>query len=166
MEIATRDDLSVIQAIYHEAADRAHRSGGFIDWPKPFPLERIEQYYEDDSLYKFTEDGQIVATMRMYENCSEQIWQDVHEANALYLGKIATSDSVSGRGYMLNRILPEAVDVASQRGYDYVRFDSLATNEKQMKLYEKSMFSRVGEATIRSINNGDTILLAKWQYAV
>lgn len=164
MEVAKRQDLEAIQFIYHQAIERTNQNGGFIDWPHPFPMERIERYLADHSLYKFTEDNQLVATIRMYENCSQEIWPDVNNVNALYIGKIATADKISGRNYLHNHIFPEVIDYAASKNFDCIRFDSLATNERQMKLYEKSPFAKVGEATIRSINNGNAILVAKWQH--
>lgn len=166
MERAQKHDLQPIQSIYHEAIDRMNRTGGFIDWPYPFPLERIEQYYKDDTLYKFVENNQTVATIRLYEKCSQEIWPDVDYTNALYVGKIATANQISGRNYLLQHIFPEVIEYANQLAYDHIRFDSLATNERQMKLYEKSPFNKIGEAAIRSINTGDHILVAKWEYSL
>lgn len=166
MKSAHKDDIEVIQQLYHQAIERTQRTGGEIDWPYPFPLERIEQYFNENSLFTFMEGDQTVATIRMYENCSPEIWEDVATTNALYIGKAATADVVSGRNYLQNHIFPEVIDYAAAHRYDHVRFDSLATNERQMRLYEKSVFEKVGEAIIRSINNGNRIQLAKWQYDV
>lgn len=164
MKIVERRDLESIQAIYHQAIQRTIQNGGFIDWPHPFPMERIEEYFNDGSLYKFVENNHPVATIRMYENCMPEIWPDAQNVNALYIGKIATANDIAGRDYLRNHIFPEIIDYTSGKDYSCIRFDSLATNERQIKLYERSPFNKVGEATIRSINTGDVILLAKWQH--
>lgn len=163
--LAVVDDLDSVMDVFRESLRHAAQVG-HIDWADPFPVEPVQRWISDGELLRWAEDGRIVGVARATTVPSPSVWGDPGDV-ALYVGKLATADSVRGEQFCATHMLPYLLDYAVAAGATSVRIDSLADNPGLTQLYSGAGFTQRGEATFQSVlNPGRAVTVIRWEWLI
>ena len=143
---AAAADLSAVRAVYHEGA-RLQRAAGGAVWP-PFPDKAILAEIRERRLMRVDgADGHIGVFTVAYED--PLIWGERERGRHLYLHRIARAPGAEARG-LTAAVVAWAFAEARRRGFEGVRLDTWADNERLTAHYERAGFVRVGRTAIPS----------------
>lgn len=155
-------EIPAIREIYDQASAHAH-AVGTIDWPRPFPVEYLEEYQQAGELFCIrNQQADPIAAIRLSSIPNRNIWTD--DTPALYAGKAAVGMAARNQNIAATAILPSIHEVAKDRELSEIRIDCLAHNTRLKTFYEKAFTSR-GNVIINSILGG-TIELARYSRRV
>ena len=138
------EDVDEIVEILSEAA-RWLCGRGIVQWPDPFPRDRVAVLAERGDFHLAYVDGAAVATLALMWS-DPTFWGDrPHDAG--YVHALAVRRAWAGRG-LGARLLDWAQEQAAAAGREYLRLDCRAENGALRAYYERQGFDRRGEAAV------------------
>lgn len=149
MRMTTAEDAPQLLVVYREAQEHAQRVGA-IDWPSPIPPSFVNELIATNRLFCFENDQGVVAALKLSRDRDERIWHDAEPS--LYLGKIVTAESVRGRDFFAQHMLPEISLYArnDQIPATKLRLDCLADTKSLKKFYVRIGFHSLDDVTFFS----------------
>lgn len=149
MRLATSEDIASLQHLFVESTRHANQVG-HIDRPNQFDDGYFLPYIETEELYCFEGTNTIVAAVRLTEtDPPPKIWTD-NEEQYLYVGKLATSDSVRGTQFFQKVMLDQILEEAKARNKIGIRLSCLGDNPRLTNFYSRIGFNNLGMAQIFS----------------
>ena len=151
---ATDDQNTVVYSIMALAGEHMHRVLGLSHW-HPFPSsDKFIPRFADHEVYLVQQDDLIVGTFNIseepepyYTEDMSAYWADTH-AKALYFSAFALLPSVQQKG-LGSWCMAQVDAIAKERGYDYVRFDAVASHPKLIHFYSRLGYRPCGELMVR-----------------
>jgi ribosomal protein S18 acetylase RimI-like enzyme len=141
---AGRDDVDAIVGVLSEAA-RWLLARGIVQWPDPFPRDRVARLVERGEFRLAQADGETVATFVLRWN-DPTFWGE-RPPDAGYVHALAVGRAWAGRGVGA-RLLEWAEDEVGRAGRRFLRLDCLAENGALRRYYERLGFEPRGEVEI------------------
>ena len=165
MRLAVHEDFVGLQDLYFESTKHANQVG-YIDRPELFDEEYFLPYIDAEEFYCFDIKGRIVGGARLTEvDPPPTIWAD-EESQFLYVGRLATSDSVRNTQFFPRVMLPEIVEVAKQRDKVGLRLSCLGNNQRLVDFYSRLGFNNLGMAQIFSSFYQKHVHVARFERSV
>jgi GNAT superfamily N-acetyltransferase len=137
-------DATAIFVLYDEAIAYQKKVGN-NHW-LGFELELIAKEIAEQRHYKIVADGNIVATFCITLS-DPLIWRDSASTSAVYIHRIATSQSFRGNK-VLEYIINWAKEFAEVNELSYIRMDTGAGNDRLINYYVSNGFTLIGNAEI------------------
>lgn len=163
MRLATLEDIAGLQNLFTESTRHANQVG-HIDRPDQFDNEYFLPYIGAEELYCFEATDTIVAAARLTEtDPPPKIW-DENEERYLYVGKLATSDSVRGTQFFPNVMLRQILEEARVRNKTGIRLSCLADNRRLIQFYSCIGFNNLGTAQIFSTFYGKHTEVVRFEH--
>lgn len=142
LRLTTMADLPQLKAVYRKIIEKMNQENIQI-WDEIFPCEFLKEDIEKQCLYILEDCNKIAAAFSLFdtdEGAAYLNWEN-NEAKALYIGKLGVNvDNV--RQGIGSRILEEAINLAREKGAEYLRLFVVDINIPAIKLYEKNGFKR------------------------
>ena len=129
-----REDIPRLTEMFDEAAAFQQRISE-QRW-MGFEAERLESEIDREQIWKLVDGDQIAS--------DEQIWENSENDRAIYLHRIAVTEQYRGKGCM-QAILEWSKSLCVERGWDFIRVDTWARNEKLVGYYIQCGFRYVRE---------------------
>lgn len=165
MRLATSEDIPSLQDLFIESTRYANQVG-HIDRPTQFDVGYFQPYIETEELYCFEVTKAIVAAARLTEtDPPPKIWID-NEERYLYVGKLATSDSVRGNQFFQKVMLHKIFEEAKEREKIGIRLSCLGDNQRLINFYSRIGFNNFGTAQIFSTFYGRRVEVVKFECKV
>ena len=138
------DDVPIIFALYDDAIAYQKKVGN-NHW-LGFEPALIATETAEGRHYKVVADGNIVATFCITLS-DPLIWQELNDAPAVYIHRIATSQQFRGNN-VLKHIINWAVQFAKVNNLLYVRMDTGSGNSRLINYYVSCGFSFMGDTKV------------------
>ena len=139
-----QEDLAMIFGLYDDAIAYQKKVGN-NHW-LGFDPELIAKEIQEFRHYKITAQGAIVATF-CFTLSDLAIWKDSDETPAIYIHRIATSQSFRGHN-LLKHIITWAREFAKANQLSYIRMDTGSGNDRLINYYQNSGFVLIGNSTV------------------
>ena len=136
-----REDIPRLTEMFDEAAAFQQRISE-QRW-MGFEAERLESEIDREQIWKLV-DGDQIACVFVWVTSDEQIWENSENDRAIYLHRIAVTEQYRGKGCM-QAILEWSKSLCVERGWDFIRVDTWARNEKLVGYYIQCGFRYVRE---------------------
>jgi hypothetical protein len=161
MRLLVPEDTSAITDLYSQASRHAN-SVGHIDWPNPINEDFASGLIATNALFGWDNNQGIDGALLATTSPNAAIWNDLDgQPSALYLAKIATSNTVRGQGFFEAQMLPDVR--ANFSMLTPIRLDCLADNEKLKLFYASLGFVAVEDTVFYSIKQGREIAVTKFE---
>jgi len=107
-------------------------------------------------LYVVRGDGTITGCFMLETGCPDWMatWLVKHDRapeDAMYIGRLAVARQASGRGLGLE-LLGYAGTLAADAGFEYIRLNCPAENERLRRYYVDAGFTNLGDAELKGPN--------------
>lgn len=135
MRPATKHDSSKLLKLYSESLAHAQKVGK-IDWPDPISQSFINSLLENKNLFCFEKDDTIIAAAKLSRKPDRKIWPS--QESALYIGRLATAETVRGTRFFQEQMLPAIIDYVGPNAK--LRLNCLADNEPLKTFYRNLGF--------------------------
>lgn len=147
IEKANIRDLLEIKKLTEKCAAALIRREIF-QWNEFYPsLEKLEQDIQDQELYKFTEEGQIIGIIVLTSTMDREYepieWHTENYRN-LYIHRLAVDPDFWGQGYA-QQLMSFAEDFARKNKFQSVRLDTFSQNKRNQKFYESRGYQKLGD---------------------
>ncbi len=147
IEKANIRDLLEIKKLTEKCAAALIRREIF-QWNEFYPsLEKLEQDIQDQELYKFTEEGQIIGIIVLTSTMDREYepieWLTENYRN-LYIHRLAVDPDFWGQGYA-QQLMSFAEDFARKNKFQSVRLDTFSQNKRNQKFYESRGYQKLGD---------------------
>lgn len=139
---ATKKDIAKLNSMY-TAIIQDMQAHNISIWDDIYPMEQIEIDVEDKVLYVLQRGSDIVGAFSVYDTNSaegEIEWHD-SSAKSVYLGLIAVNMNCRRQG-IGREIVDRAVDIALDRGVEYIRLLVEDRNVPAINMYTKYGFEK------------------------
>jgi ribosomal protein S18 acetylase RimI-like enzyme len=137
-------DSAIIFALYDEAITYQKKVGN-NHW-LGFEAELIAKEIAEQRHYKMLADGKIVATFCITLS-DPLIWKDSASTPAVYIHRIATSQSFRGNN-LLKHIIDWARKFVKVNKLSYIRLDTGHGNDRLINYYISNGFTLIGSTSI------------------
>lgn len=138
------NDTEAIFALYEDAIAYQKKVGN--NYWLGFERALIATEINEDRHYKIITEGEIVATFCITLN-DPVIWEDSDRIRAVYIHRIATSQSFRGNN-LLRFIITWAREYAKAQHLSYIRMDTGAGNDRLINYYVNNGFILLGNTAI------------------
>ncbi len=138
------EDIPAILKLYDEAI-AYQKEVGNNHW-LGFETALIEKEISENRHFKVLGDKEIISTFCITLS-DPLIWKDSHIIPAIYLHRIATSQTARGNN-VLKHIVEWAKSYAEEHELRYVRMDTGSGNDRLIGYYTKSGFTFIGDTTV------------------
>ncbi len=147
IEKANIQDLLEIKKLTEKCA-AALIQRKIFQWNEHYPsLEKLEQDIQDQELYKFTEEGQIIGIIVLTSTMDREYepieWLTENYRN-LYIHRLAVNPDFWGQGYA-KQLMSFAEDFARKNKFQSVRLDTFSQNKRNQKFYESRGYQKLGD---------------------
>lgn len=142
--LANNEDLFQLKIVYGKIIDNMNDNGIGI-WDNIYPCEFFKEDIEKEQLYVLYNENELVAAFAL---CNSNIgensvkWKNKQE-KALYIDRFGVSVEHLRQG-IGSVMLQNAVKVAREKGFKYLRLFVVDINEPAINLYKKNGFKQVG----------------------
>lgn len=141
---AASDDIDVIVEVLSEAA-RWLLERGVVQWPDPFPRDRVEAVVGRGEFFVAELDGETAGTLALM--WSDRTFWGERPDDAGYVHALAVRRAFAGRG-LGERLLQWAGERVSATGRRFLRLDCRSDNPVLRAYYEQLGFEPRGEARV------------------
>ena len=162
LDVATQNDYEAIIAFYNDVTERTPEMATYARWSKgKHPtVEGICAYIDEESMYLYKEEGNIIGAMAvtMYqgEDYHAIDWaEQVADDKVAVIHILAVNPDAQGKG-IGSKMIREAIRLALNNGILAVRLDALASNTPAHRLYERLGFEYRGKQHLYAENTGWT----------
>jgi GNAT superfamily N-acetyltransferase len=137
-------EVDVIVEVLTEAA-RWLLERGIVQWPDPFPRDRVARLVDSGEFWLGRVGGRVVATAAL--RWDDPVFWGERPPDAGYVHALAVRRSQAGCG-LGAKVLEWAQERVEGVGRRYLRLDCLAANEELRRYYERLGFSCRGEVRV------------------
>ena len=140
LRLAASDDLSKIQAMYRNIIRNMNENTISI-WDEVYPCEFFKNDIEQNRLYVLEEHDEICSAFALCDSNSgagDVRWKN-NDSTAVYIERLGVHVDYLGNG-IGSMLLHQAVELAKQKGADYVRLFVADINKPAIHLYVKNKF--------------------------
>ncbi len=140
LRLANRNDLSQLKVVYKEIIKNMDENDVCI-WDEIYPCEFLEDDIENNQLYVLMDNDKIAAAFALCdsnEGAEHVTWKE-ENTSALYIDRLGVNINYLRKGIgsiMLNK----ALEIAREKGVQYLRLFVVDINEPAINLYKKSGF--------------------------
>jgi ribosomal protein S18 acetylase RimI-like enzyme len=139
-----QEDSEIIFSLYNDAI-AYQKEVGNNHW-LGFEPELIAREINEQRHFKILADGQIVATFCITVS-DPLIWKDSDDTRAVYIHRIATSQTSRGNN-LLKHLIGWAKEFAKVNDLSYIRLDTGSGNDRLINYYVKSGFTFLGNTSV------------------
>lgn len=141
--LAVKGDLPKLKAMFIDIVKNMDINNIHI-WNEYYPYEEFENDIQNKNLYLITDKNNIIATIGLFdtfdvEDCFE--WNDKN-AKVLYVSRLGVNVNYLRQG-IGNLALQNAIKIAKDRNYKYLRLLVADINKPAINLYTKNGFCKV-----------------------
>jgi GNAT superfamily N-acetyltransferase len=137
-------DIDIIFRLYDDAIAYQKQVGN-NQW-LGFSKEAVLKEIEEQRHFKIVLAGEIVATFCITLS-DPLIWKTAGENEAIYIHRIATSQSARGQN-LLQHIIDWAKEFAKRNDLMFIRMDTGSGNDRLINYYSKCGFTFLGDTTV------------------
>lgn len=150
MEIqnSTIDDIDEIFRLYKVATD-LQKAKAVVPWPE-FDRTLIENEIDENRQWKIIIDNKVACVWATTFK-DPFIWEDRNIDPAIYIHRIATNPSFSGKN-LVSKIVEWAKKYAKENAKEFIRLDTVGKNEKLIEHYENCGFNYLGLFKLKNTN--------------
>ncbi len=162
MRLATLEETKSLQTLFTESTRHANQVG-HIDRPDRYDEDYFVPYIEAEELHCFDLDDRIAGAVNLAEaDCPPVVWSEADSPH-LYIGKLATSNTVRGTQFFRNTMLPDIEVEARKRDKVGLRLCCLGDNPKLINFYADAGFNNIGMAQSFSTFYNKHVKVAKFE---
>jgi diamine N-acetyltransferase len=142
LRLAASDDLSKVQDMYRNIIRNMNKNNISI-WDEVYPCEFFENDIKQNRLYVLEEHDEILSAFALCDSnpgAGDVMWKN-NDSKALYMERLGVHVDYLGKG-IGSIMLHKAIELATQKGIDYVRLFVADINEPAIHLYIKNKFEK------------------------
>lgn len=143
-KIAPTDAIPALHGILNICGEYMHRVQGMSHWYPYRPLERFQT--EFDRIYALYAGDMLIGTFNVKAQprpyYTPDLWSNP-DARALYMGGLGILPHYQGKGIGA-WAMQQADSVAQADGFDAIRFDGVANNQRLITFYDRLGYRRCG----------------------
>ena len=150
--LARKEDLPELKIMYKDIVNNMYENGINI-WNDYYPYEEFSNDIDNNNLYVLVDNNEIVCAFALF--CSDNDygidWSD-KSSKVLYFGRIGVNIKYLRKG-IGSIALNKAMDIARDRGYEYLRLMVVDCNRGAIEFYLKNGFNKVDGYYIEDIGD-------------
>lgn len=161
---ARQSDLPQLKQIYQAIIAQMEEAKIAI-WDEVYPIEFFPEDIEKEKLYVLMKEQEIVAAFALCDtnDGADQVeWKNI-EARACYIDRLGVNVTYSRQG-IGSLALQKAMELAREKGAEYLRLFVVDYNQPAIALYEKNGFQRA-KGIYREVID-ETLTLQEYGYEI
>ena len=155
--LANINDLNTIKSMYECIVENMNQNNIHI-WNKYYPFECFAGDINNQRFYVLEENNNLVAACALcdFNEAEKNMEWENKKAKALYIDRLGVNVNYQGKGYG-SLLIKNAIEVARNGQFDYLRLFVVNKNKPAIGLYEKNGFERLNGIYEEKINENVTL---------